>query len=226
MSSRKQSFGRQSVQVEVEVPGTSENAGQNIAAGDNTPGTRARFAPSRIPRRVGMPALPLRTLLASFVILIMLSSAFAQEAPTLRKELDYLKQLVGTWEADVENGKGTMTYRMDLGGLWLMGDFDGEFAGMKFQGRSMETYDPAMKKYRSVWADSFTTSPRVMEGGLDHGEKVLTMTGEGCGADGMPTTFRSITEIKDAKTVDFVLFMSDKDGHEQQMTKITYKRTK
>lgn len=176
--------------------------------------------------RPGKPALRLRSLWAGVALLILLSSALAQEAPKPRQELDYLKRLAGTWDADTESGTGTMTYKMDLGGLWLIGDFEGEFGGLKFQGRSMDTYDPAMKKYRSVWADSFTTSPRVMEGGLDKDGKILTMTGEGCGADGMPTKFRSITEIKDADTVSFVLFMTDKDGKEQQMAKIAYERKK
>jgi hypothetical protein len=167
-----------------------------------------------------------RSLLTSVALLILLSSAFAQEAPKPEKEHGHLKQLVGTWDAETESGKGTMTYKMDLGGLWLIGDFEGEFGGLRFQGKSMDTYDPAMKKHRSVWADSFTTAPRVMEGNLDKEHKILTMTGEGCGADGMPTKFKSITEIKDADTVSFVLFMTDKEGNEQQMVKITYKRKK
>lgn len=119
-----------------------------------------------------------------------------------------------------------MTYTMGLGGMWLIGDFDGEFGGLKFQGKSMETYDPALKQYRSVWADSFTTAPRLMEGNWDKDNKVLTMTGQGCGPDGTSTKFKSTTEIKDADTVVFVLFMSDKDAKEQPMVTITYKRKK
>jgi len=184
------------------------------------------LAPARTVHRGGRLARCLRAILASVALVVLLSSAFAQEAPKPRKELDSLKQLVGTWDADTGSGKGTMTYKMGLGGMWLLGDFDGEFGGLKFQGKSMETYDPALKKYRSVWADSFTTAPRVLDGNWDKDDKVLTMTGEGCGPDGTPTRFRSVTEIKDADTMSFVLFMADKDGKEQQMVKITYKRKK
>ena len=54
----------------------------------------------------------------------------------------------------------------------------------------------------------------------------MTMTGEGRGADGKPAKFKSITEIKDADTVNFSLFMVDKDGKEQPMVNIIYKRKK
>jgi hypothetical protein len=170
--------------------------------------------------------LYLRSLLTGVALLIMLSSARAQEPPKAGKEHDYLKRLAGTWDAETEFGKGTRTCKMDLGGLWLVGDFEGEFGGMKFQGKGLDTYDSATKKYRSVWVDSFSTAPRIMEGNLDKDDKVMTMTGEGRGPNGMPAKYKSITEIKDADTVNFSLFMMDKDGKEQQMVKITYHRKK
>jgi len=43
---------------------------------------------------------------------------------------------------------------------------------------------------------------------------------------GKTAKFKSITEIKDADTLNFSLFMVDKDGMEQPMVKITYKRKK
>jgi hypothetical protein len=54
----------------------------------------------------------------------------------------------------------------------------------------------------------------------------MTLTGEGRGPDGMPAKYKSITEIKDADTVNYGLFMVDKDGKEQSLVKITYKRKK
>ena len=96
---------------------------------------------------------------------------------------------------------------------------------MKFQGKGLDTYDSATKKYRSVWVDSFSIMPRIMEGNLDKDEKVMTMTGEGRGPGGT-TKYKSITEIKDVDTVNFGLFIVDKDGKELPMVKITYKRKK
>jgi hypothetical protein len=174
----------------------------------------------------GKLALHLQALLTGIAILILLPSARAQEPPKVGKEHDHLTHLVGTWDAQTESGAGTMTYKMGLDGLWLIGDFDGEFGGMKFQGKGLDTYDSATKKYRSIWVDSFSTMPRIIEGNLDKDDKVMTMRGEGRGPDGMPAKFKSITEIQDADTVDFGLFMVDKDGEEQQLVKITYKRKK
>jgi hypothetical protein len=171
-------------------------------------------------------ALLLRALLASVALLSLVPSARAQEPPKPGKEHDHLQRLVGTWDAETESGKGTMTYKMGLGGLWLIGDFEGEFGGMKFQGKGLDTYDSATKKYRSVWVDSFSSAPRTMEGNLDKDDKVMTMTGEGRGSDGKPARFKSITEIKDADTVNFSLFMMEKDDKEQAMVNITYKRKK
>jgi len=54
----------------------------------------------------------------------------------------------------------------------------------------------------------------------------MTMTGEGPWQQGKTAKFRSITEIKDADTVNFSLFMVDQDGKEQPMVNITYKRKK
>lgn len=168
----------------------------------------------------------LYTLLASVALLNLVPLALAQEPPKPGKQHDHLKRLVGTWDAETGFGKGTMTYKMDLGGLWLMGDFEGEFGGMKFQGHGLDTYDSATKKFRSVWVDSFSTAPRNMEGQLDKDDKVMTLTGEGRGPDGATAKFKSTTEIKDADTVNFNLFMVDKEGKEQPMVNIIYKRKK
>jgi len=161
--------------------------------------------------------------LTGIALLLLLPSARAQEPPKPGKEHDHLKRLVGTWEAESEFGKGTMTYKMGLDGMWLVGDFDGEFGGMKFQGHGLDTYDSGTKKYRSVWVDSFSAMPRVMEGSLDKDDKVMTMTGEGPVQAGKTGKFKSIAEIKDANTVEYSLFMV---GSEQPIVKITYKRKK
>jgi hypothetical protein len=177
---------------------------------------------SDLPAKAGTPYL--RALLIGVVLLLLLLSARAQVMPTPGKEHDILKQLVGTWDAESESGKGTMTYTMGLGGLWLIGDYAGEFGGIKFEGKFLDTYDSATKKYRSVHVSSFTTGVRILEGTLNN--KVMTMTGEGPGHDGKPGKFKSITEFKDADTVNFTLFMADKEGKEQPVVKITYKRKK
>jgi len=96
------------------------------------------------------------------------SSAVAQDVPTPGPEHQQLKRLEGDWIATVKSfwseSKGTMTYKLECGGLWLVSDFRGEFGGQKFQGRGLDTYDAQKKKYVSVWVDSMSTTPLLMEG--------------------------------------------------------------
>ncbi len=223
MRMKQEACGRSSAQMKVEVPGTQDEVWQAIAT---KPGISPRWVPEVCEKRNGKLALYVRAFLTVIALLIQLPSAQAQEPPELGKEHDYLKRLVGTWDAESDFGTGTMTYRMGLNGLWLIGEFEGEFGGLKFQSLSLDTYDSMTKKYRSVWADSFSTLPRIMEGTLDKYDKVMTLTGEGRGQDDLPAKYKSITEIKDADTVNFALSLVEKDGKEHSLVTITYKRKK
>src|SRR5262249_6297977 len=64
--------------------------------------------------------------------LILAPIGRAQEPPKPGPEHEVLKKLEGTWEATMKFGgmesKGTMIYKMDLGGLWLTSNFEGDFA--------------------------------------------------------------------------------------------------
>jgi hypothetical protein len=171
-------------------------------------------------------------LVTGAALLLYLPAALAQPpAPKPGPEHDFLKKMVGTWDATVKfsggESKATATYKMDLGGLWLVTDFLGEFGGQKFQGKGLDGYDPIKKKYVSVWVDSMAASPMVSEGTLDKQGKVLTMIGEGPGMDGKPAKFKMVTEHKDEDTMIFSMSGVDKNGKEDQsMMTITYKRRK
>lgn len=168
----------------------------------------------------------LRKLVAVVVLFNLIPVGLAQEPPKPGKEHEQLKRLEGTWEGESEFGKGTMTYKMGLGGLWLIGDFEGEFGGMKFLGKGLDTFDAATGKYRSVWVDSFSTAPRVMEGTQDKAGKVMTLTGEGIGQGGKPAQYKSIQEIVDGDRMKYTLLLVDKDGNGAPLVNITYKRKK
>ncbi len=159
------------------------------------------------------------------------ATAAAQEAPKPGPEHDRLKQLEGNWDVVMKFGdtetKGKVVYKMELGGLWLVAQFEGEFApGQKFSGRGLDSYDPAKKKYVSVWIDSMSTSPVVSEGNYDKEGKLLTMTGEGPGQDGKPTKYKMTTEHKDKDNLLFTMFGAGADGKEMTMFTIAYKRRK
>jgi hypothetical protein len=158
---------------------------------------------------------------------LLLTAGAVQAQPKPGPELEHLKQLEGVWEANANVGgqetKGTMTYKMDLGGIWLIGNFEGEFGGQKFQGRGMDTYDAASQKYISVWIDSMSTRPMMSEGTYDADKKTLTMTGEGPGQDGKMAKYKSTLEFKDKDTMVMVM-NTVQDGKDQPMMTITYKR--
>jgi Protein of unknown function (DUF1579) len=151
----------------------------------------------------------------------------AQEPAKPGPEHEVLKKHVGTWDTTMKfmgmESKGTATYKLDLGGLWLSSTFEGDIGGQKFQGHGMDSYDANKKKYVSAWFDSMSTTPMFMEGTLDKEKKTLTMVGDGPGMDGKPTKHTAVTEWKDDDTIHFAMYMGD--GKEPMFT-IVYKRRK
>jgi len=174
---------------------------------------------------------------AAFMLLGVPAGA-ADEPPAPPKpgpEHDVLKQMEGTWEAtvkmagdakDAKESKGTTSSKMELGGLWLVSNHEGEFAGMKFQGKGMDTYDVGKKKYVGVWADSMGTLPMISEGTYDKDKKTLTMTSEYPGPDGKMAKYRMVTEFKSKDSYTMTMSTEGKDGKDSVWMTITYKRKK
>jgi hypothetical protein len=162
---------------------------------------------------------------AAVAAVILAPSARAQEFPKPGPEHEVLKKLEGTWEATMKvmgmESKGTMVWKMDLGGLWLTSNFEGDFGGMKFQGKGFDSYDANKKKYVSVWLDSMSTAPMTLEGTYDKETKTLTMAGEGPGLDGKPTKYKMTSMLKDDDNVVAKMTMGDAEAFE-----IVYKRKK
>jgi hypothetical protein len=153
--------------------------------------------------------------------------AVAQEPPKPGPEHKVLKKLVGTWDTTMKVGgmeyKGTMTYRMELNGLWLVGSLKSDLGGQKYYGKSLDTYDAKKKKYVGVWFDSMSTTPMTMEGSYDPAKKRMTMVGEGPGMDGKPAKWRSVSEMPDNDTLHLRMYVG---GGKDPMFTVTYKRKK
>jgi hypothetical protein len=169
--------------------------------------------------------------LACAAALLPLAAVRAEEGPPKPgPEHEKLKALEGVWEAVVKSehgdSKATATYKMELGGMWLVSNFEGEFGGQKFSGKGLDTYNASKKKYVSVWVDSMMQSPMLLEGTYDKDGKVLTMTGEGPGEDGKPMKVKSTSEMPDKESMVFKMYQVDKDGKDKEMMTITYKRKK
>jgi hypothetical protein len=160
---------------------------------------------------------------------MLVSAASAQEYPQPGPEHEMLKATAGEWTclckmSDGTESKGFSTSKMECGGLWLTSNFEGEFGGMKFQGKGLDSYDPAKKKFVAVWVDSMTTTPMILEGTYDEKSKTLTMTGEGKMPDGTLAKHRLVTKFTDKDHHRFEMFMTLPDGKETSMMTIDYTR--
>jgi Protein of unknown function (DUF1579) len=168
---------------------------------------------------------------ACAMIALLAPAGLAQpEMPRPGPEHQRLKKLEGTWEATIKTpggeSKGTATYKMDLGGFWLLSTFKADFGGQPFEGRGADGYDPIKKKYVAGWIDSMSPTLMVFEGTMDKDGKTLTLVGEGPGMDGRMTKLKSVTEHKDDDTMVFTMSARDNTGKDQTMLTITYKRKK
>jgi hypothetical protein len=172
--------------------------------------------------------MKLFTTCAVVLALALAAPAHAQTPmPKPGPEHDVLKKMEGNWDLTMKAGgteaKGTVVYKMDLGGLWLTGALECDLFGTKFSGRSLDSYDATKKKYTGVWADSMSGSPLVLEGTFDAATKTLTMTGDGPGQDGKPTRHKAVSVMPDDDTINFSMFMGDT---KEPMFTIVYKRKK
>ena len=163
----------------------------------------------------------------AIAIALLASATRAQEPPKPGPEHAFLKKMEGKWDLTMKFGdmqsKGTVTYKMELGGLWLASNLEGDLGGMKFQGKGLDTYDAAKKKYIGIFCDSMGTTPMIMEGTFEKDKKTLTMTGDGPGMDGKPTKWKSVSEYVDDNTMNFSMFVGDA---KDPMFTIVYKRNK
>lgn len=168
-----------------------------------------------------------RSLAISFAALLFVSAARAQEMPKPGPEHEILKAMEGNWDLTMKiagmDSKGTVAWKMELGGLWLTGALECEMLGTKFTGKSIDGYDATKKKFVGVWVDSMSASPMMMEGTYDKDKKTMTMIGDGPGMDGKPTKYRSVSEMPDKDTINFSMFVGD--VKEPAFT-IVYKRKK
>ena len=167
---------------------------------------------------------------AVLVTALTFGSAAKAQPPTPGVEHDHFKQLVGTWDATVKTSfapgesKGTMVYKMDVGGIWLVGNYKGQVAGMPFEGKGLDTYDPRTKKYVGVWVDSMSTTPMIMTGDLDKQTGTMTMEGEAPGMDGKMQKMKSVTKMEGKDAIAFTMYGVGPDGKDSMVLTIHYKR--
>jgi hypothetical protein len=161
-------------------------------------------------------------------VLLTAGTAAAQEPKVVKPGPEHakLKKLVGTWDATVDmmgkESKGTMTYKLGLGGLWLLEHFKADFGGMEFEGMGATSYDPAKKAYVNIWIDSMAPTPMISKGNYNaEGHMVMKgkMRTEG---KAMDVTMTSV--MKDENLIVFTMTTAGEGGKDMTIMKITYKR--
>lgn len=125
-----------------------------------------------------------------------------------QKEHQWLQKLVGEWtyehkaqmgpDKPEETFSGTESVR-SLGGLWTLGEGQGEMPG----GGSATTlmtlgYDPQKKRFLGTFIGSMMTNLWLYEGELDKDEKMLTLNTEGPDftQPGKTSKYQDIIEFK------------------------------
>ncbi len=169
----------------------------------------------------------MRSIAVAGLVVMLTGPAVAQEPAKPGPEHEMLKKREGTWSTLMKAGgmeyKGAVTYKMELGGLWLVGSMDSDLGGQQFSGKSLDTYDARKKKYVGVWFDSMSTTPMTMEGTHDKDKKTVTLVGDGVGMDGKPAKWKSVSEMPDNDTVHMSMYVGDA---KDPMFTVTYKRKK
>lgn len=157
------------------------------------------------------------------------------QMPQPTKQHEWLKQLVGEWDADVEiygqDGKatgeklkGTESGRM-VGEFWAFMENKGTFQGKPFQGFFSIGYDTDQKKFVGAWFDNMSHHLWQYTGDVDSAGRVLTLSTEGpCPMEGNKITkFRETIEIKSPEHKVFTS-MREKDGKWVKNMTINYRK--
>lgn len=147
-----------------------------------------------------------------------------------------LEKYVGNWDAELTSpgapgqppqvSKGKSTARLTGGGLWLVTDFEGTMLGAPLIGHEVMGYDNHAKQYILNWVDSSSTAMYAGEMQLDEKTHILSGTIHGHDEAGLEMKWRATDEWKDDDTRVYAMHMKMRDGPEQEMIRITYKRKK
>jgi Protein of unknown function (DUF1579) len=144
----------------------------------------------------------------------------------------------GTWDATVacfragpdttpELFQGVETNTVMAGGLWVLSDFRGEFAGQPFQGRGQTGYDAKTGKYVGTWVDSMTSRLTLLEGTFDERAQVLSMLCDGVDpATGAAIKMKHVTAYKaDGSRIHTMSILPEgADGPPIKVMEIAYTR--
>jgi hypothetical protein len=177
--------------------------------------------------------------LTAVVLAITLGSrlARAEEPAKPGPEHALLRRMAGEWETKIKmyvqpkkppvESTGEYTARMEVGGLFLVGEIDSKLLDNEFHARTITGYDPFKKKYTGTWVDSTSSALYTLEGSFDKTGTVYTEIMRGPDpSTGKPMRVRTVTEIGDRGTMLARMYGSRTDGKEGLMMEISFVRKK
>ncbi len=148
-----------------------------------------------------------------------------------------LKQLVGTWKADVKwwidpNGKaevstGKSVNTPALGGRFIREEYNGKMMGQPFQGIGFLGFDNVTKQYTSSWIDSMSTTMMTGTGSFDEATKSWSYASSfSCPLSNSKREVKSVTRLIDKNSHVFEMYDLTPEGTQFKTLEITYKRLK
>ena len=146
----------------------------------------------------------------------------------------WLASFTGLWEADVigymdpakpDTSKLIQTYAMILNGLYQEAKLTGTMMGMPFEGRSLNGFDNAKKKFQTTWMDSFSSGFTYMTGDYDSSSKTMNLKGtQSNPSTGKDMGIREVMKIIDENTYTLEMYGDGPGGKEIKFMEGTFKR--
>lgn len=157
----------------------------------------------------------------------------APPMPQASPEHKLLMERVGTWDCAMQMWMGPgepmkmtgVETNRALGPFHLVSEFEASMMGEPFAGHGVFSWDPAKKKFFSLWVDSTEPSPMLMEGTYDSKTRATTFVGENV-MMGERMKMREVVTSKDADHAVFEMYLTGADGKEQKSMQIDYTRRK
>ena len=150
--------------------------------------------------------------------------------PTVTKEHEWLRQLVGDWlcEGQGEAGPDQMplTWKAEevvrmIGDVWVQCEGRGDMPGGGFSTTQMTLgYDPATQRFVGTFIGSMMTHLWVYEGRLDAAGKMLTLDSEGPDFSGQGSQLAKYQDIIELVTTDHRVLRSQVLGADGRWTPI------
>ena len=145
-----------------------------------------------------------------------------------------LAKLEGSWTTRsrgwMEPGKppvessGACEQKMLLDGRYLQQVYTGDMMGTPYTGINILGYNNQTKKYESIWVDTMSTGVFYFVGKAGRDGKTITQE---CTYDDPvkgPSTWRTVTRIKDDNTIEFEMFLTPRGKKEAKMMEMTIAR--